>query len=194
MTAHHFITVVSGLPRSGTSMMMQALNAGGIPPLTDGERTADDDNPHGYYELECAKQIKKSDAFLDDALGKAVKLIHLLVTRLPARHEARVVFMRRDIDEVLASQAKMLVRSGKQGGAVKPEVLKGVFTKQLKETMDWLVAQPNIQVLEVGFREMFDNPTAEMDKIAAFLGGGLDVDAMARAVDPSLYRNRQPKP
>ncbi|XAM01502.1 sulfotransferase [Phycisphaeraceae bacterium D3-23] len=190
MTSKDFITVVSGLPRSGTSMMMQALDAGGIPPLTDGERAADDDNPRGYYELECVKQIRKDDTFLDAAQGKAVKLIHLLVARLPARHEARVVFMRRDIDEVLASQSKMLERSGKQGGAVKPEVLKGIFTKQLNETLGWLAAQPNIQVIEVGFGEMFGDPVAEMGKVDAFLGGGLDVAAMASAVDPTLYRNK----
>ena len=96
-------------------MMMQALDAGGIPPLTDGQRTADEDNPRGYYELECVKQISKDDSFLDKAPGKAVKLIHLLVTRLPVRHPARVVFMRRSIDEILTSQAKMLERSGKKG-------------------------------------------------------------------------------
>lgn len=97
-------------------MMMQALDAGGVQPLTDGERTADDDNPRGYYELECVKQIRQDDSFLDGAQGKAVKLIHMLVTRLPARHTFRVLVMRRHIDEIFASQAKMLARSGKAGG------------------------------------------------------------------------------
>lgn len=171
-------------------MMMQALDAGGIPPLTDGEREADDDNPKGYYELECVKQIKQDAGFLDQAQGKAVKLIHLLVQRVPASYDCRVVFMRRPIDEVLASQAKMLERSGKKGAAVSPDVLKGVFTKQLSETLGWLEAQRNMRVLEVEFRGMFADPAQEMARVDAFLGGGLDVPAMAGAVDPSLYRNR----
>ncbi len=102
-------------------MMMQALKAGGIAPLADGQRTPDDDNPRGYYELECVKKIKTDDRFLDEGKGKSVKLIHLLVTHVPVRHNFRVLFMQRNIDEVLTSQTKMLARLGKKGGAIAPE-------------------------------------------------------------------------
>ena len=191
MKPPNFITVVSGLPRSGTSMMMQALEAGGISPLTDDQRTADEDNPRGYYELERVKRIRNDDSFLDKAEGKAVKLIHLLITRLPARHNFRVLFMQRDIDEVLASQSKMLERSGNKGASVAPDALKKIFTKQLAETITWLQQQPNIQLLEVDYKGMIDEPAGTIAGIDEFLGGEMNVEAMAAAIDPSLYRNRQ---
>lgn len=186
-----FVTVVSGLPRSGTSMMMQALDAGGIPPLTDGQRTADEDNPHGYFELEAVKQIAKDDSFLDGAAGKSVKLIHMLVTRLPARQRFRVLVMRRHIDEIFDSQAKMLERSGKAGGATLPEAMKKVLEKQLLDAIEWLGQQPNIEVLELDYPTLVADPAPSMSRIDRFLGGGMHVEAMTGAVDPSLYRNRQ---
>lgn len=190
MSSDPFVTVVSGLPRSGTSMMMRCLEAGGIPPISDGQRTADEDNPHGYFELEVAKQIKRDDSFLDRANGKSVKLIHLLITSLPVRHNYRVLLMRRSIDEVLASQAKMLARSGKKGGSVSSDALKKVFSKQLADVQTWLSTQPNVELLDVDYQAVIADPLASMTQIEQFLGGDLDVTGMASAVDPSLYRNR----
>ena len=185
-----FVTVVSGLPRSGTSLMMQALDVGGIPPLTDGERAADEDNPRGYYELEGVKQIRQDDSFLDAAPGKAVKLIHALVTSLPARQPYRVIMMRRDLDEVLRSQSAMLERSDRSGAKLTDEALKASFQQQMDKACAWLDRQPNIQRLDVDYASLIADPEREMQRVAAFLGGELDAQAMAKTVDPSLYRNR----
>ena len=118
-----FVTVVSGLPRSGTSLMMQMLAAGGVELLIDQIRRADADNPRGYFELEAVKRTRQDASWLDDAAGKAVKVIHLLLRDLPDDREYRVVMMSRDLDEVLASQQAMLARSGKKGANLPPERL-----------------------------------------------------------------------
>jgi hypothetical protein len=107
------IVVVSGLPRSGTSMMMKMLEAGGIPVLTDYEREADEDNPKGYFEFERVKNLKDGDdAWLPQAKGKVVKVIAALLTDLPSSYEYEVIFMRRAMPEILASQRQMLIRRG----------------------------------------------------------------------------------
>ena len=185
-----YITVVSGLPRSGTSLMMQMLEAGGIPPFADFERVADDDNPKGYYELEGIKQLKANPDALDDAPGKAVKAIHMLLADLPNKFQYKVVFMRRSLDEVLASQRKMLDRTGKKGAAIPEAALKKVFQDQLAKVDSWLASQDNFEVLNVQHRELIQTPTPVIEAINSFLGGGLDTGSMAGAVDPSLYRNR----
>src|SRR5947208_15012411 len=111
------ITIVTGLPRSGTSVMMQMLSAGGLPPLTDGLRQPDEDNPRGYFEFEPVKQIRRDTAWLQLAVGKAVKMVHLLLPELPLdqNHRYRVIMMRRDLSDVLASQNKMLMIKGLTG-------------------------------------------------------------------------------
>ena len=111
-TDNKFITIVSGLPRSGTSMMMRMLEAGGMPVITDNLRTADDDNPRGYFEFEPAKKTKDDPSWLNAAEGKAVKMIYKLLYDLPDRLEYRVLIMRRNMQEVLTSQRKMLDRMG----------------------------------------------------------------------------------
>ena len=125
------VTVVSGLPRSGTSLAMQMIHAGGIPALTDGQRTSDDSNPRGYFELERVKQLKQDKSWLDEAAGKVVKVIHLLLAELPDDRPYRVVFMQRDLREVVQSQATMLARSGRPGGQLAPERLIAVYEQQL---------------------------------------------------------------
>lgn len=184
------IVVVSGLPRSGTSMMMQMLEAGGVPPLADFQRKADDDNPKGYYELEPVKQLKTHPEALDQAEGKAVKVIHMLLTDLPSGHRYKVLFMRRDISEVVASQRKMLSRTGKQGAALPDAALIKVFEGQLVKVDKWLAEQSHIQCMDVPHREVVTKPAEVAGLVNAFLGGGLDEPAMAAAVDPALYRNR----
>lgn len=184
------ITVVSGLPRSGTSLMMQALRAGGVPPLTDERRTADEDNPQGYYELERVKQIMQDDSFLDTAQGKSVKLIHALVTHLPPRHRFRVIMMRRDLDEVLRSQAKMLERAGRDGANLAPDTLKTTYVQQMQRACEWLDLQPNVERFDVEYAALIADPIGEMARINAFMGGALNTKAMASVVDPTLYRNR----
>jgi hypothetical protein len=186
-----FITVVSGLPRSGTSMMMKMLEAGGLPPMTDAIRTADVDNPEGYYEFERVKQLDKGDAaWLPDAQGKVVKVISALLKHLPPGYEYRVVFMRRRIEEVLASQKKMLVHRGEATDAVSDEELAQLYRKHLAHVDAWLTSQPNVKLLNVNYNMMLKDPEAELPALLAFFDNKLDRDKMLQIVKPELYRNR----
>ncbi|RME06234.1 MAG: sulfotransferase family protein [Anaerolineae bacterium] len=185
------IIVVSGLPRSGTSMMMKMLEAGGIPPLTDHIRSADDDNPKGYYEFERVKKLPDGDtAWLPEARGKAVKVIAALLMKLPPDYTYRVLFMRRDLDEVLASQSKMLERRGEQK-SVDDDTMKVLFQKHLKQVDAWMKDQPNVHYLNVDYNAMLRDPWPQIKSINRFLGGRLDEQAMAAVIDPQLYRQRR---
>jgi hypothetical protein len=191
-SAPKFVTVVSGLPRSGTSMMMKMLEAGGIPPMTDEIRTADTDNPKGYYEFERVKQLDKGDtAWVKDAQGKVVKVISALLKHLPADYHYRVIFMRRSMPEILASQKKMLVHRGESSSDVDDAKMTELFQKHLASVQEWLGSQPNVSVLYIHYSEMLADPLPQIDTINEFLGGNLDVEKMADIVDPNLYRNRR---
>jgi hypothetical protein len=172
--------------------MMQMLAAGGMPVLTDGQRTPDPDNPRGYLELERVKQLKSDTSWLEAAAGHAVKIIHLLLTDLPITHQYDVLFMERDIGEVLRSQAAMLARSGRPGASLTAERLAAVYQAQLATVRHWLAERPCFRVHPVIYAELVANPAESVDAIRNFLrgGSGLDSDAMRAAVDPSLYRNR----
>lgn len=186
------IVVVSGLPRSGTSMMMRMLAAGGIPVLEDGQRAADVSNPKGYFEFEAVKDLDKGGdlSWLPAARGKAVKIISFLLTHLPERHDYRVVFMRRDLGEVLASQQAMLVRRGETGQAGDDARTREVYTAHLAQVRRFLAARDCFRTLEVDYAAAVQAPAAAAAEVAAFLGRPLDQAAMARAVDDALYRNR----
>jgi hypothetical protein len=186
-----FVTIVSGLPRSGTSMMMRMLEAGGIPPLIDGVREADIDNPRGYYEFEQAKKIKEDTSWLDPAGGKVVKMVYQLLYDLPDDREYRVVFMRRKIEEILASQKKMLDRLGKGDSGIPDEVMARMFQTQLDKFFAWAPSKPNLHLLQVDYNEVVASPGPNVAEIAAFLGGELDEEAMRGVVEPDLYRNRK---
>ena len=192
-----WITVVSGLPRSGTSLMMQTLAAGGIPPLTDESRVPDASNPRGYLELEAVKRLKTDRSWLPQARGKAVKIIHLLLPELASAAEAadaltyRVVMMRRPVAEVVASQRAMLARQGKASAAVPDAQLEKLFADQLARVERWLEGRPEFAVCAVDYPALVADPVATAARLNAFLGGGLDETAMARAVDPALYRERR---
>ena len=185
-----YITIVSGLPRSGTSMMMQMLEAGGMPALTDGLRAADADNPAGYYELERGKKIRDDKSWLPSARGKAVKMIYALLYDLPAGYEYRVLMMRRNVDEVVASQARMLERTGRAGANLPPEKLKAVFTEHMTKVSTWLSTQPRFAVLDVDYNAMLTDPGPGIAAVNALLDARLDAQAMAAVVNPALYRNR----
>jgi len=189
-----FTTVVSGLPRSGTSMAMQMIVAGGIAPLTDGLRVADADNPRGYFEFERVKALRTDKAWLDEARGKVVKVIHMLVPELPDDRPYRVVFLDRDVREVVKSQTTMLARSGKSGGGLPPDRLAAIYTQQLAQVHAWLAARPNFTVLSVRHADLIADARGQAERIAEFLAHvgvpTLDVATMSTAVDPSLYRNR----
>ena len=186
------VYIVSGLPRSGTSMMMKMLEAGGIPPMIDEIREADRDNPKGYYEFERVKKLDKGDtSWVADAVGKVVKVISALLKNLPPDYEYRVVFIRRNMDEILASQRKMLVNRGEDSDKMDDAQMAELFKKHLAATDKWLQEQDNFQVLDVNYSDILSDPMTQVQKINVFLGGKLDVAAMAGQVDPELYRNRQ---
>ena len=189
------IIIVSGLPRSGTSMMMKMLEAGGIPPLTDKIREADKDNPKGYYEFERVKQLDKGDiAWLADTQGKVVKVISALLKHLPADYEYRIIFMRRNMPEILASQRKMLIRRGENADDMDDTKMAALFEKHLQNTIRWIDSQPNVAVLYVHYSDMLTNPIPQIKRVNEFLGSRLDETAMAGVVDPALYRNRAEQP
>ena len=187
-----FITVVSGLPRSGTSLMMQMLHAGGLPTLSDGLRTADANNPRGYFEFDPVKRLRSDNGWLPQARGHAVKIIHLLLRelRLDGSLQYRIVFMQRPIDEVLASQHAMLQREGKDGAD--PQVLKKAFEKQLEQIDTWLAEQAHVVVMQVPYHQVMCEPLATAVAVNTFLGLTLDTAAMVRAVDPALHRQHGP--
>lgn len=184
------IYVVSGLPRSGTSMMMRMLAAGGIPPLQDGVRTADEDNLRGYYELEAVKKTRQDPSWLDDAPGRAVKVISQLLFDLPDAHRYRVVFMRRHLDEVLASQRTMLDRRGEQDDAADLE-MKQTFVSHLAQVEQLLRDAAHIDALFVSYNRLLAEPRPQIARITTFLDSALDVEAMAAVVEPALYRQRK---
>ena len=185
-----FITVVSGLPRSGTSLMMQMLSAGGLPLLSDNQRAADESNPRGYFEFEPVKRTRADQSWLGLAQGHAVKVIHFLLRELPTdgRFTYRVIFMKRPLAEILASQRVMLERQGK--ASADEAALTKIYQSQLLQVKEWLAAQPTFSFRSVDYHRALGNPLDVAEEINAFLGGDLDVAAMAGAVDATLYRQK----
>lgn len=186
----NFVTVVSGLPRSGTSMMMRMLEAGGIAPVVDGERKANADNPMGYYEFEPVKALKEDSSWVANATGQAVKVIYKLVYDLPNNVPYRIVFMQRDIEEVLSSQEKMMRRDGLDPDTIGRDLLYNLFQTDVMDFRRWAEVQGNIRIMYADYRRMIDEPEEMSRHIAEFLGEDLDIQAMASVVDPDLYRNR----
>jgi hypothetical protein len=172
-------------------MMMQALRAGGLPLLLDTQREADADNPKGYCEYAPVKGLRSDNSWLHEAEGKGVKVIAQLLAHLPEGFEYRVLFMRRDLKEVLASQAIMLERQGKSGASLSSSQLEGVFRNQLTQVEAFLEKQPNIQALDVDYAGMVRDPKVWLQQISDFLEQELDIEAMQAVVDPDLYRNCQ---
>lgn len=183
------ITIVSGLPRSGTSLMMQMLDRGGMEIVTDNVRTADIDNPKGYYEFEKVKKIKEDASWLPDTRGKAFKMVSMLLFDLPEQENYKIIFMKRDLKEVLASQNKMLERLNKEPGPDDDEMA-ALFLSHLEKTYTWLHEQKNIEVLYINYKELMADADKDTKRISNFLGVGLDVIKMAGVIDRALYRNR----
>jgi Sulfotransferase domain len=187
------ITVVSGLPRSGTSLMMQMIKEGGIPVLTDDLRAPDQNNPRGYLEYEKVKALKKDNTWVPEAEGKAVKVISHLIYELPTDLHYKVVFMVRNLDEVIASQSSMLDRMGRHGAPVTNVELKRVFQKHLEQIKDWIGKNKSFEVLFVDHHDLVTNPAKEVERINEFFGGKLDTSKMVAMVDEKLYRERASK-
>jgi hypothetical protein len=186
------VIVVSGLPRSGTSMTMHMLAAGGLPVMVDHTRQANVDNPQGYYEFERVKKLPDGDvAWVQDAQGKVVKVISALLKHLPSEHTYKVLFMRRRMEEILASQQRMLVRRGEDPKKVDDADMARLFEKHVAEVFTWLDTQNNITYINVDYNAMVADPQPQLQQINAFLGGNLDVEKMVSVVDPALYRQRK---
>ena len=188
------IIVVSGLPRSGTSMMMKMLAEGGLSPVTDSIRQADEDNPTGYFEFEPVKKLSEGqDQWLEGANGKIVKIISALLEHLPAKHRYKVLFMDREIKEILASQQKMLYRRGEAARSSDAD-MEAQFREHLRLTKYWLARQPNMEVLYVDYNKLVEDPDQYGQSIADFIGVHVDVSRMLSVPNERLYRNRVPKP
>lgn len=187
-----FITIVSGLPRSGTSMMMKMIDAGGIPPVTDALRVADEDNPKGYYEFEQVKELDRSTdkRWVRNARGKALKVISYLLKDLPPDNDYRILFMHRHLDEVLASQAKMLERRGEKND-VSDDRMREIYEIHLRDVKRLLETRKDFTALDIHYSDVVKDPASQVKRIAEFLQ--LPPDAVARMsaqVDKELYRNR----
>jgi hypothetical protein len=183
------ITIVSGLPRSGTSMMMRMLEAGGMDVVVDNLREADEDNPKGYYELEKVKEIKNDYSWLDNVQGKVVKMVSMLLYELPSNRKYNVIFMKRDIDEILASQRTMLQRKGNRSD-INDEELGKLFNRHLEEIENWFAVQKNIHVLYINYKDVIEDPRKIAHVINHFLNEALNIEKMVETVDGSLYRQR----
>ena len=176
--------------------MMQMLQAGGIEILTDRIRAADESNPHGYYELERVKELDKGGdpSWLADARGKAVKIIAFLLRHLPENLNYRVIFVQRNLHEIIDSQNKMLAQRGETSETDDDRMLE-LFRQHLSRTMTLITSRACFERLEISYNEILDDPGAQANRVSNFLGGALDVERMAAVVDPALYRNRRdPKP
>jgi hypothetical protein len=183
------IIIVSGLPRSGTSVMMQMLDRGGVEIVTDHVRTADTDNPKGYYELEIVKKVKTDAAWLPATRGKAFKMVSQLLYDLPPSERYCILFMERDLEEVLLSQEKMLKRLNRP---VAPrDQIREAFGLHLQRLHEWLSEQRNLKTLCVNYNDLIERPEGQAERIRDFLPIKPDVKRMVSAVDASLYRNRK---
>lgn len=192
MTSGRYITIVSGLPRSGTSMMMRMLEAGGMDILTDHFRVANDDNPLGYYELEKVRKLKNGETeWLQDANGKAVKVISALLEYLPEIFDYRIIFMRRNINEILASQKKMLINRGEPVNSIDDVEMAQIFQKHLHQVNNWFAQHTNIKVENINYNELLQNPSTNLIKVNKFLDKHLDIESMLAIPDQNLYRQRE---
>jgi len=185
------ISVVSGLPRSGTSMMMKMLDAGGIPVLTDSKRSPDASNPQGYYELERVKRLRYGDQeWLEAARGKAVKVISALLEYLPPVYQYKVLFMQRNIVEVLHSHKEMLARLHQEIEPISDEQLIRLFQSHVVTVEAWISWQPTMEICHISYNDLMSDPWIQLKKVQQFLGVPLNLQNMLRIVDVKLYRQR----
>ena len=191
-TTADFVTVVSGLPRSGTSMMMRMLETGGMSVMTDHLRIPDESNPKGYYELERVKQLQDGNTgWIAEGKGKVVKIISALLEYLPPESQYRIVFMRRNMNEILASQREMLIRRGEPTDRVSDDHLTNFYQDHLTHIAEWLAQQGNMKVIYLHYNQIMQNPYEPIAQLCQFLQPlPLDSDKMLSVVESSLYRQR----
>lgn len=187
------IIIVSGLPRSGTSLMMQMLQAAGIALYTDNKRRADIHNPQGYFEHQQVKNLAHNNAWIYEARGKAVKIVSPLLFHLPQDLSYKIIFMQRDLDEIIISQNKMLEREHKSVIEVSHADIRKYYLKHLSAVEHRLRKSENIEYIIVSFNELFINPVELVGQIGRFIGSPLEIEKMVKAIDPSLYRTHKKK-
>lgn len=187
-SAEQTIIIVSGLPRSGTSLMMQMLEKAGVEIFTDNKRKADDSNPKGYYEHEAAKRLGRDTKWLNQTKGKALKVIAQLLFSLPDRFKYKIIFMNRDISEVVMSQHKMLVRNKKANADTFPTGLQNAFLQTLKKTETWAKRSHNVEILYINHKDTISDPVNQADKVLNFLQIEADINKVASVIDQKLYR------
>jgi len=185
------ITIVSGLPRSGTSMMMQMLEAGGIPVVTDGIRMADESNPKGYYEFEKVKKITKDTSWLDGCRGKVFKMVSMLLYHLPDDKRYEIIFMQREMKEILTSQSIMLNKLGRKGAEIGRKEMAAKYKSHLRNVENWLAEQENINVIYMNYNIIIQKPFESAQIVNQFLNNRLNVEKMAGVVEKKLYRQRK---
>lgn len=179
------LVVVSGLPRSGTSLMMGALAAGGLPLVSDGARAADSHNPKGYFEDRRVLTLADDARWLGNHLGQGVKILSHLLRAIPSSLPVKVIFMRRPLPQVLASQSAMLGEAGAEDSA-----LTALMARDLAQTLEWLGEQPRMATLQISYPQVLRCAREEFQRVIDFLEMPLDVEAMVATVDPSLHRQK----
>ena len=186
------VIVVSGLPRSGTSMAMQMLETGGLPIVTDGVRQANEDNPKGYYEYERVKNLHRDSdrSWVREARGKAIKVISYFLKDLPATNNYQVILIERDLREILASQAKMLERRNEANESNDERMLE-LYQDHLWQVKSLLKHRPHFQTMVLDYKDVVNTPLEQARRMHEFLGMPLDLEKMASVVDGQLYRNRR---
>ena len=187
------IVIVSGLPRSGTSMMMKMLEAGGLPIMTDAVRTADIDNPKGYYEYERVKDLEKETdkSYIKEGRGKALKVISWLLKDLPAGNRYKIIFMRRDLNEVIASQNKMLKHRNEEGAGGDDAMMIDAYMNHLASVRILSRKRDDFEMIEIRYDTAVKDAKTAAQQVNAFLGGKLSEAKMTEVVDAELYRNRK---
>ena len=184
------ITVVSGLPRSGTSLMMNMLTQGGVEPFTDNTREPDESNPLGYFECEKVKELHRDNTWLHEIEDQAIKIVAQWLPFLSRENEYSVIFMERNIEEVLLSQEKMLVAAGRDYASADPELLALSYQKLVEVMQEWLLQQPNMRVLNLDYHDVISDPLFSAIKVKEFFGGELDIERMSSVVETTLYRQK----
>jgi predicted AlkP superfamily phosphohydrolase/phosphomutase/tetratricopeptide (TPR) repeat protein len=185
------IIIVSGLPRSGTSMMMQLLEAGGLPVFTDNLRIADENNKKGYYEHEAVKIIHKDNSWMKNAVGKTVKVVSHLLTSLPMRYKYKIVFMERDLDEVTVSQSKMLQNLGKLAPDTAHFSIEQSFRKTNDKVKTWLNDKQNMNVIYIDYKEAITNSENVIEQLNEFFDNKLNTQHMQQIIDKNMYRTQK---
>lgn len=184
------IIVVSGMPRSGTSLMMQMLAAGGVPIFTDKKRPADPNNYHGYFEHEAVKTIEKNTRWLENVKGRAIKIISPLLRYLPEKYDYKIIFMERNIDEIILSQNTMLKKSGKSPGRISDKRLHELYAQEIRSVKSWMDKQSNIDVLFVNYADLISDAIRHLRRLENFLDCRFDLHKMSAVVDKTMYRSK----